>query len=405
MMSKAGKRLLPDDKRTERENKLNQAKDRPETTRRSTKRKASVYSDDSDDDHCEDDVTSHHAKRVKVNEHHDTAHNDSQPVTESPDHRILQPDEHLSSNHPGLGSPQKQPSMPCSSLTAGTVPGSRSSGIGITTSPISAALAPTSGRKRQRATSLEAPEDVETNGSPRSKRQKTDEAQHQQTSHSLTHEPGPHTALSTLAPYQSNCLPSFQLSPLSCATLPEFSTLTTPPLDDSQNLNLAMDKPSSSDDINDNSSHTATNTADTSPSNSSKTHAEQAEDYRFKQPQSAADAFQIEEALSLTRDSFTNFFGSDIYGHGGPPTAYYDSYAEQYATLQDHSTSLQSHEPETFRLNHWGPWLGGFDKWRGTKISNENFLEGMEVTTDATDEADDAPASDALFEEFTSGIL
>ena len=130
------------------------------------------------------------------------------------------------------------------------------------------------------------------------------------------------------------------------------------------------------------------------------------EDYRFKKPRNATDAEQIDEALQVTRQDFIDLFGKDVHGEKGPRTEYYGSYAQQYASLQQHSISLQPRGAKPVYLNHWGAWTRGFDRWKESPISNEEFLQGMKDGNEGIEVEAEVDANDHdLFSEFTDGVL
>ena len=244
-------------------------------------------------------------------------------------------------------------------------------------------------------------EDTEEGGpkadSPRQKRLKLGPFGQRSIPQPMSREPGPFKPVSTLAPFESEQSfyageSSFEVH-LSLATGP-----TTPPIN--------SDKLSGSGETSGTRDNAMLATADTTPATAPLAQIDFAQDYRFKQPQKLTDATEIEEALDLTRHDFTDLFGKDVFGDKGPPTNYYDSYAMQYAALQKQSASLQPPGPSVVNLDHWGAWTGGFDRWKGTKISKEDFLQGMEVESTLADAEAEPAVNDAdLFEEYTTDIL
>lgn len=215
------------------------------------------------------------------------------------------------------------------------------------------------------------------------------------------------TVVSTLDLYQSDHSPPTPLPSLDSRASFARCTTTPTPLDPAnvRNLDHESDETLIKENNDDSGDHATGVTADTSPPNSLPTRAGRAQDYRFKQPQSPADAMQIEEALGLTRHHWTDLFGSDIFGEKGPTTGYFDSYAKQYAALQKSSASLQPPGPVAVNLDHWGAWPGGFDQWKGTKISNEAFLRDEEGESGNEEAEAEASVNSGLFEEFTTGIF
>ena len=155
-----------------------------------------------------------------------------------------------------------------------------------------------------------------------------------------------------------------------------------------------------------------TTTPQTTPAQVHASEVAATEDWRFKNPQTPVDAEQIDEALEVTRQNFIQLFGDEVYGGKGPQTKYYDSYARQYADLQQHSVILQPPGAKPINLDHWGAWTGGFDNWKETQISNEDFLQGAKDDDNgagaaAGEETEDAPNINLheLFGQFTDGIL
>ena len=100
----------------------------------------------------------------------------------------------------------------------------------------------------------------------------------------------------------------------------------------------------------------------------------QTEDYRFKTPISAQDTKEVFEALRITREHFLDVPMTD---NSLPQTEGWASYAKQYAELQRAAID-RSFTQEAETLKHLSFWTGGFDKWPGVKIiQDEDFAREL----------------------------
>lgn len=405
MMSKAGKKLIPDEVRERRENKPSK---RPNTKRRSTKRKASENSkNDHDNENEEDDQqVSQHANGSKVGSR--KTQKRKEPTTMTKTLRKRKAPANFDDNSDVEGYDCKR--IKLSSDDANTCnDGDRKLTPSLVHNDVPLAAAPSnidSALKRKReADTQEEDGDGGPSLSPQPRRLKTGHSRQKSSLNDPSGDTGLAMPTSTLTSNESDYLisPRASLAETQSSQIPR--TATPPPETNILSSNPDSNKTSSNDKSGGSGPDEVTATADTTSASSSSTHSDPVQDFRFEEPKSFADAAHIEEALILTRHSFTDLHGSDIFGEQGPMTNFYDSYAAQYRVLQKESASLQIPGLPIVYLDHWGAWNGGFDKWKATKISREDFLQGMVVEDVDKNLKEDVPFSDELFEEFEQSML
>ena len=132
-------------------------------------------------------------------------------------------------------------------------------------------------------------------------------------------------------------------------------------------------------------------TTATTPHSINVAQTEAAEDFRFKEPQTYEEAEHLDAALVVTRNDFESYFA--IFGEQAPQTDFYDSYAKQYAALQQELSLRWPGEAEN--LEHLSAWSGGFDKWTSAEVTDDIFAEDLWKT----DRSENVGPGTNIFEE------